>query len=231
MPARRSRCWWGAGRTRAHDEIEQVADLLGAGTAKALLGKDVLSDELPWVTGAIGLLGTRPSYEMMRDCDTLLTIGSSFPYTQFLPRSRAGPRGADRHRRQHDRHALSVRGQYRLGREKCSARAHSASATREDRSWREKIESDVARWWETMDKQAAVDAHPINPLRMFAEASTRLPDDAIVTADSGSAANWYARQLKFRPGGCADRCPGPRDDGGRGCPTESAPSSRIRTGP
>src|SRR4051812_46727794 len=75
----------GQGARGARAEVEQVADLLGAGVAKALLGKDVLSDELPFVTGSIGLLGTRPSYEMMDDCDTLLTVGSSFPYTQFMP--------------------------------------------------------------------------------------------------------------------------------------------------
>src|SRR5436189_6178288 len=75
----------GQGARGAHREVLEVADILGAGVAKALLGKDVLSDELPHVTGSIGLLGTRPSYEMMRDCDTLLTVGSSFPYTQFLP--------------------------------------------------------------------------------------------------------------------------------------------------
>ena len=75
----------GHGARHARAELEQVADLLGAGVAKPLLGKDVLSDELPYVTGSIGLLGTRPSYEMMKNCDTLLTVGSSFPYTQFLP--------------------------------------------------------------------------------------------------------------------------------------------------
>ena len=75
----------GQGARGAHDELAQVADLLGGGAAKALLGKDVLSDELPWVTGSIGLLGTRPSYELMRGCDTLLIVGSSFPYSQFLP--------------------------------------------------------------------------------------------------------------------------------------------------
>src|SRR4051794_14170048 len=75
----------GQGARGAAAEVTQVADLLGAGVAKALLGKDVLSDELPFVTGSVGLLGTRPSYEMMNDCDTLLTVGSSFPYTQFLP--------------------------------------------------------------------------------------------------------------------------------------------------
>ena len=97
-PAARSRSWSGPGPAEPAAEVEQVADLLGAGVAKALLGKDVLSDDLPYVTGSIGLLGTRPSYEMMRDCDTLLTVGSSFPYTQFMPESRPGPRGADRHR-------------------------------------------------------------------------------------------------------------------------------------
>ncbi|WP_068162082.1 thiamine pyrophosphate-requiring protein [Rhodococcus phenolicus] len=190
----------GQGARGAHDEIEQVADLLGAGTAKALLGKDVLSDELPWVTGAIGLLGTRPSYEMMRDCDTLLTIGSSFPYTQFLP----GLEQARAVQIDIDGSMIGMRYPYEVNIVSDAKSALRALIPhlrrREDRSWREKIESDVARWWETMDKQAAVDAHPINPLRMFAEASTRLPDDAIVTADSGSAANWYARQLKFRPG-------------------------------
>src|SRR5436189_6294604 len=75
----------GQGARGAHREVLEVADILGAGVATALLGKDVLSDQLPFVTGSIGLLGTRPSYEMMRDCDTLLTVGSSFPYSQFLP--------------------------------------------------------------------------------------------------------------------------------------------------
>src|SRR3954467_5385898 len=80
----------GQGARGAVAEVTEVADLLGAGAAKALLGKDVLSDELPWVTGSIGLLGTRPSYELMTDCDTLLVVGSNFPYTQFLPPFKAG---------------------------------------------------------------------------------------------------------------------------------------------
>src|SRR6185369_15692807 len=75
----------GQGARGAAAEVEQVADVLGAGVAKALLGKDVLPDDLPFVTGSIGLLGTRPSYELMRDCDTLLIVGSNFPYSQFLP--------------------------------------------------------------------------------------------------------------------------------------------------
>ena len=188
----------GNGARGAAAEVEQVAEVLGAGAAKALLGKDVLSDELPWVTGSIGLLGTRPSYELMRDCDTLLTIGSSFPYTQFLPEL-GQARGVQ----------IDLDGRFigmRYPNEvNLVADARTALAAllphleyKQDRSWREKIESDVARWWETMDMEANVPADPVNPLRLFSTLSSRLPDDAIVTADSGSSANWYARQLRFR---------------------------------
>lgn len=75
----------GRGAAGAAAEVQRIAELLGAGVAKELLGKDVLSDELPYVTGTAGPLGTRPSYELMRDCDTLLTIGSSFAHPRFLP--------------------------------------------------------------------------------------------------------------------------------------------------
>lgn len=186
----------GAGARGAHAELAEVADLLGAGAAKALLGKDVLSDELPWVTGSIGLLGTRPSYEMMIGCDTLLTVGSSFPYSQFMP-GYGQARGV-----QIDIDARFVGMRYEVN---LVADARAALRAliphlerKQDRSWREGIEADVARWWETMDMQARVTADPVNPLRLFSELSPILPDDAIVTADSGSAANWYARQLRFR---------------------------------
>ncbi|BBX65840.1 thiamine pyrophosphate-requiring protein [Mycobacterium saskatchewanense] len=188
----------GTGARGAREELGQVADLLGAGAAKALLGKDVLSDELPWVTGSIGLLGTRPSYELMRDCDTLLTVGSSFPYTQFLPefgQCRAVQIDVDGR-------LIGMRYPYEVNvvaDAKTALRALIPHLRRkEERSWREGIEKNVARWWETMDMEAHVGADPINPMRMFSELSPQLPDDAIVTADSGSAANWYARQLKFR---------------------------------
>ena len=117
----------GSGARGARAELEQVAELLGAGVAKPLLGKDVLSDELPYVTGSIGLLGTRPSYEMMMDCDTLLTVGSSFPYTQFLPAFDQARGRADRHRRQVHRHALPVRGQPGRRRRRHPARADPAA--------------------------------------------------------------------------------------------------------
>jgi pyruvate dehydrogenase (quinone) len=187
----------GTGAREAREELVEVADLLGAGAAKALLGKDVLSDELPWVTGSIGLLGTRPSYELMRDCDTLLTVGSSFPYSQFMPefgQCKAVQIDVDGR-------MIGMRYPYAIN---VVADAKSALTAllphlrrKQDRSWRDGIEANVTRWWETMNMEAMVSAHPINPLRLFSELSPQLPDNAIVTADSGSAANWYARNLKF----------------------------------
>jgi pyruvate dehydrogenase (quinone) len=188
----------GTGAREAREELAEVADLLGAGAAKALLGKDVLSDELPWVTGSIGLLGTRPSYEMMRDCDTLLTVGSSFPYTQFLPefgQCKAVQIDVDaRMIGMRYPYAINVVADAKAALKALIPHLHR----KEDRSWREGIEANVARWWETMEMEANVSAHPVNPLRLFSELSPQLPDNAIITADSGSAANWYARNLRFR---------------------------------
>jgi len=187
----------GQGARGARAELEQVAEILGAGVAKPLLGKDVLSDELPYVTGSIGLLGTRPSYELMEGCDTLLTVGSSFPYTQFLPafgQARAVQIDIDGR-------YIGMRYPYELnlvGDAQATLRALIPLLERkEDRSWRDGIESKVTRWWETMEMEAMVEADPVNPMRLFHELSVRLPHNAIVAADSGSAANWYARQLKF----------------------------------
>lgn len=187
----------GAGARGARDELIAVADLLGAGIAKALLGKDVIGDDRPYVTGAIGLLGTRPSYEMMRDCDTLLTIGSSFPYSQFLPefdQARAVEIDIDGK-------FIGMRYPYEenlVGDATATLRALIPLLEQKtDRSWRETIEADVTDWWKVMEAEAMVESDPINPLRLFSELSQRLPGDAIVTADSGSAANWYARQLVF----------------------------------
>jgi len=188
----------GQGARGARAEVEQVADLLGAGVAKALLGKDVLSDELPYVTGSIGLLGTRPSYEMMSDADTLLTVGSSFPYTQFMPpleQARAVQVDIDGT-------MIGMRYPYEVnlvGDAATTLRALIPLLERkEDRAWQDGIKGKVAGWWKTMDGEAHVAADPVNPMRLFSELSPRLPDDAIVAADSGSSANWYARQLRFR---------------------------------
>jgi pyruvate dehydrogenase (quinone) len=188
----------GSGARGARAELKQVAELLGAGVAKPLLGKDVLADDLPYVTGSIGLLGTRPSYDMMMGCDTLLTVGSSFPYTQFLPafdQARAVQIDIDAK-------YIGMRYPYEVnlvGDAAATLRALIPRLQRkQDRAWREDIEAKVARWWQVMEAEAMVDADPVNPMRLFAELSARLPGNAIVTADSGSSANWYARQLKFR---------------------------------
>ncbi|HVW81387.1 MAG TPA: thiamine pyrophosphate-requiring protein [Mycobacteriales bacterium] len=190
----------GQGAREAADQVLELADLTGAGVAKALLGKDVLSDELPFVTGSIGLLGTRPSYELMRECDTLITIGSNFPYTQFLPEfGQARAIQIDI-----DPRFIGMRYPYELN------LVGSAGATlkqllpmierKSDRSWRENVEKQVARWWDVMDRSAQVGADPLNPQRVFAEASEVLPPNVIVSADSGSSANWYARNIKLKPG-------------------------------
>ena len=188
----------GQGARGAAAEVEQVADVLGAGVAKALLGKDVLSDDLPFVTGSIGLLGTRPSYELMRDCDTLLIVGSNFPYSQFMPeygKARAV---------QIDIDGTLIGMRYPT---EVNIVADAQAALQQllpllsgptDRAWREKVEENVARWWRTVERQCMVDADPVNPMRIVWELSQRLPDDAIVTADSGSVANWYAKVLRMR---------------------------------
>ncbi len=190
----------GQGARHAAQEVVAVADKLGAGIAKALLGKDVLPDDQPGVTGSIGLLGTRPSYDMMMDCDTLLMIGSSFPYPQFLP-----PFGQARGVQiDIDGKMIGVRYPMEINlvgdsretlRELLPLLNHQ-----EDRSWREKIESNVAEWWQIVEARAMLDASPLNPQRVFWELSSRLPNRCIVTADSGSGTNWYARNLKFREG-------------------------------
>ena len=188
----------GQGARGARAEVLEVADLLGAGVAKALLGKDVLPDDLPFVTGAIGLLGTRPSYEMMRDCDTLLIVGANFPYTQFMPdfdQARAV---------QIDIDGAMIGMRYPtevnlVGDARATLRALVPLLDRkQDRGWREGIEKEIDSWWTTMEAEAMVEAEPVNPMRIFWELSSRLPDDVMVSADSGSSANWYARHLKFR---------------------------------
>ncbi|MGZ8196607.1 MAG: thiamine pyrophosphate-requiring protein, partial [Methylosarcina sp.] len=190
----------GAGALHASDEIIEVADLLGAGIAKALLGKAAVPDDLPYVTGSIGLLGTRPSYEMMTDCDTLLMVGSSFPYSEFLPEE-GKARGV-----QIDINGRMLSIRYPM---EVNMVGDSAETLRllipllrkkENRSWRDRIEKNVTEWWETLEERAQESANPINPQRVFSELSPRLPDHCILTCDSGSATNWYARNLKIRRG-------------------------------
>ncbi|WP_150306142.1 thiamine pyrophosphate-requiring protein [Pseudomonas saliphila] len=188
----------GAGALQATDEVIQIADKLGAGVAKALLGKAVLPDDLPWVTGCIGLLGTEPSYKLMTECDTLLMIGSGFPYSEFLPEE-GQARGV-----QIDLKAdmLSLRYPMEVNLQGDAAETLRALLPllqdKTDRSWRGKIEGWRADWEQTLESRAMMSADPINPQRVVFELSPRLPNRAIITCDSGSAANWFARDLKIR---------------------------------
>jgi len=190
----------GAGALRAAKEVAEVADLLGAGVAKALLGKAVLPDHHLWVTGSIGLLGTKPSWDLMMECDTLLMVGSSFPYSEFLPKE-GQARGVQI---DIDGRMLSLR--YPMEVNLCGDSAETLRALvpllvrKTDRSWREKVEKGMGDWWKLMDERARVAANPINPQLMFTELSKRLPENAILASDSGSAANWYARDIKIREG-------------------------------
>jgi pyruvate dehydrogenase (quinone) len=190
----------GQGALHATDEVVEVAELLGAGVAKALLGKAAVPDDLSFVTGAIGLLGTRPSWELMTGCDTLLLVGTSFPYSEFLPEegsARAVQIDVDG-RMLGIRYATEVN---LVGDSSETLRALIPRLERKrDRSWREEIEESVADWWRVLEERALNDADPINPQRVFWELSPRLPDNCIFTSDSGSAANWYARDLKVRRG-------------------------------
>lgn len=188
----------GQGARGARPQVERVAELLGAGVAKALLGKDVLSDELPYVTGSIGLLGTRPSYEMMRDCDTLLMIGSSFPYSQFLPEfGHAKAVQIDL-----DPFMIGLRYPFDVNLVGDAAetleRLLPMLEQKKSAKWRQEIEANVTRWWEVMERRAEVAADPVNPEYVVHALDRLLPDDVILAADAGSSANWYARHLRLR---------------------------------
>ncbi|MEF2072680.1 thiamine pyrophosphate-requiring protein [Consotaella aegiceratis] len=190
----------GAGALGAAAEVTQVANILGAGVAKALLGKAALPDDLPFVTGSIGLLGTEPSDWMMQHCDTLLMIGSRFPYSEFLPKI-GKARGVQI---DIDPTMLSIRYPMEVALTGDSAETLKGLIPllkkKEDRGWREEIEKRVAKWWSEEEERAMKEADPVNPERVFWELSSRLPATAIISADSGSSANWYARALKFKPG-------------------------------
>jgi pyruvate dehydrogenase (quinone) len=190
----------GAGAIDAADEVIEVADKLGAGVAKALLGKAVLPDDFDFVTGSIGLLGTRPSSDLMTACDTLLMIGTGFPWSEFLPKDGA----ARAVQIDVDPAMLSLRYPCEVNLQGSAAETLQALLplldTKTDHAWRREIKGWLANWWETLEARAKTKAHPVNPQRVVWEMSPRLPDDAIVTSDSGSCANWYARDYRVKRG-------------------------------
>ena len=184
----------GAGALEATDEVLQISDILGAGVSKALLGKAVIPDDAPGCCGAIGLLGTKPSWDMMMDCDTLLMIGSSFPYSEFLPKE-----GQARSVQiEIDGKMSSIRYPMEVpltGDSGETLRALIPMLTcKTDRSWRETIEKNIANWWKTLEGRAMAPAKPINPQRVFWELSPRLPENCILSSDSGVAAGCGGRR-------------------------------------
>ncbi len=190
----------GAGALQASAEVLEVADALGAGIAKALLGKAVVPDDLPFVTGSIGLLGTEPSDKLMAKCDTLLMVGSSFPYVEYLPKE-GEARGV-----QIDLAPRNLSLRYPMD---VSLHGDSAQTLRAllpllerkpDRGWRNDIAGWNESWWALMKERAMLSAKPINPQRVFWDLSPRLPDNAILAADSGTCATWWACDLRIRKG-------------------------------
>jgi pyruvate dehydrogenase (quinone) len=190
----------GAGTLNATDEVIAVADKLGAGVAKALLGKCAVPDDLPFVTGSIGLLGTKPSWDLMKECDTFFMIGSAFPYSEFLPKP-GDARGV-----QIDINPANLSLRYPM---EINIVGDSAATLRKllpmlkqqtDTSWRDEIKKGLDDWWKILEARAMHSADPINPQRVFWELSPKLPENCILTGDSGSVANWYARDIKIRRG-------------------------------
>src|SRR5690349_15554575 len=188
----------GQGAKNAQREVIDVADMLGCGVAKALNGRAALPDTLPYVTGSIGLLGTKPSDDMMENCDTLLMVGSSFPYSEWLPEP-GQARGV-----QIDIDGRLIGMRYPMEVNLVGDAAATLRALlpllepKTDRSWRDEIEQNVDRWWRILDERAHQSANPVNPQLIFHEMSEKLPDRAILTSDSGSATNWWARHVKMR---------------------------------
>jgi pyruvate dehydrogenase (quinone) len=189
----------GAGALHATDEVIAVAERLQAGAAKALLGKAALPDDLPWVTGSIGILGTKASWDMMTHCDTLLMIGTGFPYAEFLPeegKARAVQIDIDPT-------MLSIRYPAEVNLHGDSAetlRLLLPLLEQNNGDWRRHVEEQVRESWKLLENRALQPANPLNPQRVAWELSPQLPPDAIVTSDSGSCANWFARDLRVRRG-------------------------------
>ena len=191
----------GAGCLEATDEVIAVADKLGAGLAKALLGKAAVPDDLPFVTGGIGLLGTKPSWELMKNCDTLLMVGSAFPYSEFLP-DPGSARGVQIDIKGEN---LSLRYPMEMNLLGDSAATLRALLPLLEQKTDSRLAQDNQGQHRRVVEGARKPRHelgrPDQPAaRLSGSLSPRLPEHCIVTADSGSVANWYGRDLKFRRG-------------------------------
>ncbi len=189
----------GEGARGATDEVLAVAERLGAGVITALLGKDVVPGDVPYHTQQLGLLGSKPSYDMMQGCDTLLMVGSNYPYAEFLPET-GRARGVQIDlvsRRLSVRYPMEVN---LVGDAKTTLAALLPYlTTKDDRSWQNGVISGMRTWNDITEREAMTQADPINPRYVFHLLNERLPENALVTADAGTTADWYGHHIKLGP--------------------------------
>lgn len=190
----------GRGALNAGEELERIADILGAPIAKALLGKACVPDDSPFTTGTIGLLGTRPSQEAMEDCDTLLMVGTSFPYIEFLPK----PGQARGIQIELDATRIGLRYPIEVGLAGDSRRTLQALIPmlqpHDDRRFLDKAQRGMAEWRALMEERGTRQDIPMKPQVAAWELGKRLREDAIVCGDSGTIATWWARQIPVKRG-------------------------------
>ncbi|MEU7977218.1 thiamine pyrophosphate-requiring protein [Micromonospora sp. NPDC049081] len=191
----------GQGALGAEQEVHLIADRLGAGVATALLGFTAVDHREPWVTGAIGLLGTRPSWQLMQDCDRLLIVGSNMPYSDFYPpqgQARAvqidldGSRMGLRYPTEVNLTGDAGPTLRALLRELGDGPAPTA--------WRATVADATSAWRRAQADLAGQPADPVNPQLLFHTLNDALSDDAMIAVDCGTATAWYARHLQVRPG-------------------------------
>src|SRR5690625_5171744 len=186
----------GQGAIGATDEVLEVAERLGAGVSTALLGKQVVPGDIPYHTQQLGLLGSRPSYDMMQDCDTLLMVGTNFPYGEFLP-----PTGQAR-AVQIDISPRHLGARYPTevnlwGDAKTTLTALLPLLQQHDTDWQDSIAQQMRQWDDENDSIANTEADPVNPRRVFTSLNEKLPENAIMTVDAGSTADWYGFHIKL----------------------------------
>jgi len=190
----------GRGALHATDELEQVAEILGAPIVKPLLGKGAVPDDSPYTTGSIGLLGTKPSEEAIRNCDLLFMIGTAFPYMEFLP----NPGEAKSVQIELNPSRISLRYPADVGlvgdSKETLKRLIPLLKRNKDRGFLKKAQSGMKDWFEYMERLGTVQSMPMKPQVVAHELGKRLRNDAIISCDSGTSATWYARHIRARRG-------------------------------
>jgi pyruvate dehydrogenase (quinone)/pyruvate oxidase len=190
----------GRGALGAGDIIEQIAEKLAAPILKPLLGKAVVPDDSPYTTGGIGLLGTAPSQEAMENCDTLLIVGSSFPYIEYYPK----PGKARGVQVEIEPERIGLRYPVEVGLVGDSRgvleRILPLIEHHQDRRFLENAQKGMRKWWKVMEEQSTRQDLPMKPQVLAWELGKRLSENAIVSCDSGTIATWWARQIQVKRG-------------------------------